>query len=786
MTKNQYKIEKTTLPLIPLRGISIFPHMVIHFDVGRDKSINALEKSMLDDSNILLCSQMDPKIDDPTEEEFYHVGTISKVKQMLKLPGGSIRVLVEGINRGRVINILNHEEYFEAEVEELTYSVEDIEKDKAMEAAMRLVITDLEEYISLNNKVSAEVLVAVSDIDDPGRLADIIASYVFLKPEDNQRILETFDFYQRLEVLHGILQEEIELLKIEDKINQRVKKQISKVQKEYYLKEQIKAIQKELGEGEDILEEVDEYKNKINAIKMPEEVKEKVLKEADRLLQMSPHSAETGVIRTYLDWIIELPWDKESKGEIDIKKSRNILNEDHYGLEDVKERILEFIAIRKLTDSMRGPILCLVGPPGVGKTSIAKSIARSLDRKFVRMSLGGVRDEAEIRGHRRTYVGSMPGRIISSIRKAGTKNPVFLFDEIDKLGSDYRGDPASGLLEVLDPEQNSTFTDHFLDVPFDLSKVLFVTTANTTNSIPAPLLDRMEVIRISGYTEEEKLQISLNYLLPKQIKEHGLNEENLIISEAAIKSIINNYTREAGVRNLERNIANICRKAAKRIVEEDLEVVRINVSNLSTYLGAPKYRFDKIEEKNQIGVANGLAWTAVGGETLSIEVNIMKGTGKVQLTGKLGSVMKESAMAGISYIRANSELLNIERDFYKDMDIHIHVPEGAIPKDGPSAGITLATAVVSALSNTPIYRNIAMTGEITLRGRVLPVGGIKEKVLAANRMGIEKILLPYENSKDLDEIPDKIKRKIDFVLVRSMDEVLNHALVKGNEEHEDN
>ncbi|WFA10285.1 endopeptidase La [Tissierella sp. Yu-01] len=782
---NIYKPENKTLPLIPLRGISIFPHMVIHFDVGREKSIEALEQSMIDDSLILLCTQINPKVDEPDKNDFYQVGTVAKVKQMLKLPGGSIRVLVEGISRGRIIDVNQEEPYFEVEIEDMIYDPEELEPNQDLEAAMRLVVEDLEEYISLNTKVSSEVLVSISDIDDPGRLADVISSYIFLKQEDNQKILEAFDFYERLEVLHGILQKEIELLKIEDKINQRVKKQINKVQKEYYLKEQLKAIQKELGEEDELSEDIEEYKEKIEKIKMPKEVKEKALKEIDRLTKMSPHSAEVGVIRTYLDWLVELPWNKETKEKVDIKKAREILDEDHYGLEDVKERILEFIAIRKLTNSMKGPILCLVGPPGVGKTSIAKSIARSLNRNFVRMSLGGVRDEAEIRGHRRTYVGSMPGRIISSIKKAGSKNPLFLFDEIDKLSSDFRGDPASALLEVLDPEQNTTFTDHFLDVPFDLSKVFFITTANTTSSIPAPLLDRMEVIRVSGYTDEEKLQISLRYLLPKQMKEHGLKNEQVIISQSAIKSIINYYTREAGVRNLERNIANICRKAAKRVVEENLSTVRINAGNLENYLGSKKYRFDEVEAKNQIGVANGLAWTAVGGETLSIEVTTMKGTGKIQLTGKLGDVMKESAMAGISYIRANSSMLNIEEDFYKEMDIHIHVPEGAIPKDGPSAGITIATAVISALSNTPIYRDLAMTGEITLRGRVLPVGGIKEKVLAAHRMGIKKVLLPNDNGKDLDEIPDRVKKKMEFVLVKRMDEVLKHALVKKEDINED-
>ncbi len=777
---NPYLIEEKKLPLIPLRGISIFPHMVIHFDVGREKSVQALEKSMMDDSLILLCTQINPKVEEPGFDDFYHVGTISKVKQMLKLPGGSIRVLVEGINRGKVKSLSQEEPYFEAVADIYSYESEEFEQSQDLEAAMRLVVEDLEEYISLNPKVSSEVLYTISDIEDPGRLADVIASYVFLKQEDDQKILQTFDFFERLEHLHEILQKEIELLRIEEKINQRVKKQINKVQKDYYLKEQIKAIQKELGEDDSFSGEIEEYQKKIKKIKMPKEVKEKALKEVERLAKTSPHSAEVGVIRTYLDWIVELPWDKETKEKIDIKVAREILDNDHYGLQDVKERILEFIAIRKLTNSIKGPILCLVGPPGVGKTSIARSIASSLNRNFVRMSLGGVRDEAEIRGHRRTYVGSMPGRIISLIKKSGTRNPVFLFDEIDKLASDFRGDPASALLEVLDPEQNSTFTDHFLEAPFDLSKVMFITTANTTSSIPAALLDRMEVIRISGYTEEEKLQIAKIYLLPKQMKEHGLKDGQLKLSDAALRAVINYYTREAGVRNLERNIANLCRKVAKKIVEDGKKSVTINAGNITTYLGTKKFRYDKLEEKNQIGVANGLAWTAVGGETLSVEVTSMKGTGKTQLTGKLGDVMKESAMAGISYVRANAERLNISPDFYKDVDIHIHVPEGAIPKDGPSAGITIATAVISALTERPVLREVAMTGEITLRGRVLPVGGIKEKLLAAHRMGIEKVLLPFDNNKDLEEIPDKIKKKMEFVLVENLDQVLEHALEKGD------
>lgn len=783
---NNYAIEKKTLPLIPLRGITIFPHMVMHFDVGREKSIEALEKAMMDDSSILLCTQKNPKVDEPTPDDFFHIGTVSKVKQILKLPGGSIRVLIEGVNRGKIESIIQEEPYFEAEIEELYYDPDEVEKNQDIEAAMRLVVDDLEIYVSLSEKINSEVVFAVTDIEDPGRLADVVSSYIHLKLEDNQKILETFDFYERLEVLHTILKEEIEILELEDKINQRVKKQMHKVQKEYYLREQLKAIQKELGGEDDISTEVEEYKEKIEEANLPKEVEEKALKEVDRLDKMSPYSQEVGVIRTYLDWIISLPWDVEKEEKIDIKKSRQILDDEHYGLKDVKERILEFIAIRKLTNSIKGPILCLVGPPGVGKTSIAKSIASSLNRDFVRMSLGGVRDEAEIRGHRRTYVGSMPGRIISSLRKAGSKNPVFLFDEIDKIGNDFRGDPASGLLEVLDPEQNSTFTDHFLDVPFDLSKVLFVTTANTTATIPPALLDRMEVIRISGYTDMEKLQIAIRHLIPNQMKEHGLDNDNLDISKYAVENVINHYTREAGVRNLERNIGSLCRKAVKKIVEDDKSIVKINRGNLESYLGPKKYRYDLLGDKNLIGVANGLAWTAVGGTTLTIEVNSMKGNGKLQLTGKLGDVMKESAMAGISYVRLNSDKFNIENSFYKDTDIHIHVPEGAIPKDGPSAGITIASAVVSALCKIPIHRDVAMTGEITLRGRVLPVGGIKEKVLAAHRMGVSKVIIPYENKSDIEEIPNKVRRKLEFVFVKNMDEVLEQVLVNEDGKDEDN
>lgn len=782
----EFKINTKELPLIPLRGMTVFPHMVVHFDVGRDKSTKALEAASMGESEILLCTQIDPKTEDPKEDEFYHTGTVAKIKQMIRLPGGTVRVLVEGLHRGVIQEFLEEEEYLFVRANEYTYEESEVEETLEIEAAMRIVEGDFEKYISLNDRLSPEELITIKEVEDPGRLADLIASLIDLKTEKSQKIIETFEFQNRLEELHAILLEEIEILQIEKDITKKVQKNISTVQKEHYLKEQLKVIQGELGDGQSVEEEVEEYIEKVKDLELEEEVEEKVIKEAERLLNISPHSAETGVIRTYLDWIIELPWNIEREEKADIKESKRILNEDHYGLEDVKERILEFIAIRQLTKTIKGPILCLVGPPGVGKTSIAKSIARSLNRDFVRMSLGGVRDEAEIRGHRRTYVGAMPGKIISSMKRAGSKNPVFLLDEIDKIGNDYRGDPASGLLEVLDPEQNSTFADHFLDIPFDLSKVLFLTTANTTSTIPPALLDRMEVIEISSYTEEEKLQIAIKYLLPKQLEAHGLVDDNVQISEQALRDLINGYTREAGVRNLEREIASLCRKSAKRIVEEEIDTVRISTANIDKYLGIKKFRQDSLEKENRVGVANGLAWTSVGGTTLSIEVNSIKGKGKVQLTGKLGDVMKESAMAGISFIRSYADQLDIEDDFYEKKDIHIHVPEGAIPKDGPSAGITIATAVISDLTNIPIDREVAMTGEVTIRGRVLPVGGIKEKVLAAHRLGIKKVIIPVENEKDLEEIPNKIKNDIEFVLVDSMEDVLEHALVKSGDKDENN
>ncbi len=773
-----YNTNEREIAFIPLRGLTIFPNMVVHFDVGREKSVKALEYASISNSEIFLCSQIDPKVENPNKDEYYHTGIVAIIKQMIKMPGGTLRVLVEGIRRAEIVDIIEDEEVLRANIKEYVYLPEKMEITPEMEASMRLVEESFGEYVRLNEKILPEELVTIKEIEEPNKLSDLVASLMDLKTEQSQQILEELDVLDRMELISAILEEEIEILEIEETINNRVRSRMNKIQKEYYLKEQIKAIHTELGEEEDVLSEVDEYIEKIKALKLDKDSEEKVIKEAERLLKLSSQSAETGVIRTYLDWIVGLPWNTEKKEKLDLAFSEKVLNEDHYGLEDVKERILEFIAIRKLTKTINGPIICLVGPPGVGKTSIAKSVARALNRDFVRMSLGGMRDEAEIRGHRRTYVGAMPGKIISSINKSKSKNPVFLLDEIDKIGNDFRGDPASALLEVLDPEQNSTFADHFLEIPFDLSKVLFITTANTTSTIPRPLLDRMELIPISSYTTEEKKEIAKDYLIPKQIKKHGLKEKNLKISDEALSDLIAGYTREAGVRSLEREIANLCRKVAKKIVEEKLEIVRITVSNLEKYLGMKKFRQDKLNEESQVGLVNGLAWTAVGGTTLSVEVNVMKGNGKLQLTGQLGNVMKESAAAGVSYIRSNMDKLGIENDFYEKKDMHIHVPEGAIPKDGPSAGVTMATSLISALTNKPVRNDVAMTGEITLRGRVLPVGGIKEKVLAAYRLGVKTIILPKDNERDLEDIPSKIRKEIEFVFAETMEDVIAVAFVK--------
>lgn len=769
------KGKSRRMPLLPLRGLLVYPSMVLHLDVGREKSIHALEKAMVNDSLILLCTQSEINIEEPTSEDIYRIGTVSRVRQMLKLPNGTIRVLVEGVNRAEITEYLPNDEFYEVTIKDL-HEVE--ANDPEIDALMRTVLNQFEQYTTLSKKVTPEILAAVSDIDEPGRLADVICSHLSLKIKDKQEILETINVRERLEKLLDILNNEREVLELERKISQRVKKQMEKTQKEYYLREQMKAIQKELGEKEGRAGEVEELRSQLEQKDVPDNVREKIEKEIDRLEKMPAASAEGSVIRNYIDWLLGLPWGKETEDDLDLGKAENILNEDHYGLEKPKERVLEYLAVQKLVKKLKGPILCLVGPPGVGKTSIARSIARSLGRKFIRISLGGVRDEAEIRGHRRTYVGAMPGRIIQGMKNAGTINPVLLLDEIDKMATDFRGDPAAALLEVLDPEQNSTFSDHFIELPFDLSKVMFVTTANALHNIPRPLLDRMEVLYIPGYTEIEKLKIAERYLLPKQKKEHGLSEEQLRIDESTLLQLVREYTRESGVRNLEQQVASLCRKTAKEIVADPNKQVNITGENLKDYLGAAKFRYGMAEEKDQVGAVTGLAWTEVGGDTLVIEVSVMPGNGKLTLTGKLGDVMKESAQAAFSYTRSRASQLNIPADFHEKNDIHIHIPEGAIPKDGPSAGITMATALISALTNIPVSRHVAMTGEITLRGRVLPIGGLKEKTLAAHRAGIKTVLLPKDNEKDIEDIPESVRNDLTFIPVSHMDEVLNHALVK--------
>ncbi|MEK3882665.1 endopeptidase La [Paenibacillus sp. PL2-23] len=785
------KLKGRRLPLLPLRGLLVYPSMVLHLDVGRDKSVRALERAMVDDHMILLCSQSEVNIEDPTEEDIYKVGTIVKVRQMLKLPNGTIRVLVEGVVRAEVQSYVANEEYYEVLAKELPEPETD---DPAVDALMRSVLNQFEHYISLSKKVTPETYAAVSDIDEPGRLADVITSHLSLKIKDKQDILETIDVAARLERLLDLLNNEREVLELERQINQRVKKQMEKTQKEYYLREQMKAIQKELGDKEGRAGEAEELRGQLEEAGVPDSVREKITKEIDRLEKMPPSSAEGGVIRNYIDWLLTLPWSKTTEDDLVLAKAEAILNEDHYGLEKPKERVLEYLAVQKLVKKLKGPILCLVGPPGVGKTSLARSVAKSLGRKFVRISLGGVRDEAEIRGHRRTYVGAMPGRIMQGMKTAGSMNPVFLLDEIDKMASDFRGDPSSALLEVLDPEQNNTFSDHYIEVPFDLSNVMFVTTANALHNIPRPLLDRMEVLYIPGYTELEKEKIVEKYLLPKQKKEHGLTEEQLEVTNEAVQLLIREYTREAGVRNLEQQIAAVCRKAAKHLVSEvsgesdqpetasqpsetPAAPITVDSARVKEWIGPPKFRFGLAESENQVGAVTGLAWTEVGGDTLVIEVSVMPGSGKLTLTGKLGDVMKESAQAAFSFTRAKAAELAIDPSFHEKNDIHIHIPEGAIPKDGPSAGITMATALISALTNRLVNREVAMTGEITLRGRVLPIGGLKEKSLAAHRAGIKKVLLPKDNERDLRDIPDSIREAMAFVPVSHMDEVLQHALL---------
>lgn len=771
-----YIMTKKTiqLSLLPLRGLLVFPSMVIHLDVGREKSIQALEKAMMEDQTIFLAAQKKVSVDDPDPENIYHIGTVAKVKQMLKLPNGTNRVLVEGLYRAEIIQFVEEKEHFEVEIEEI---IEERGDKNEEEALMRSLLNQFEQYIKVSRKINQETLATVSDIEEASHLADIVISHLSLKLKDKQELLETSNVKKRIQRLIKLISNEKKVLDLEVKIGQRVKTSMEKTQKEYYLREQLKAIQKELGEKEGKTGEVDQIREKIEQSSMPDRIIEVAMKELDRYEKVPQSSAESSVIRNYLDWLIALPWTEETQDTIEIDHAQKILDQDHYGLEKVKERVLEYLAVQKLTNSIKGPILCIVGPPGVGKTSLAKSIARAINRNFVRSSLGGIRDEAEIRGHRRTYIGAMPGRIIQGMKKAKTNNPVFLLDEIDKMSNDFRGDPSSAMLEVLDPEQNSNFSDHYIEETYDLSNVLFVATANYVNNIPGPLLDRMELISIAGYTEIEKLHIAKEHLLGKQLKENGLKKGNLQIRDDALLKLIRRYTREAGVRGIERQLARLCRKAAKIIVSEDKKKVIVTTKNMEELLGKPVFRYGQMEQENQIGTATGLAYTTAGGDILSIEVSHYPGKGKLTLTGKLGDVMKESAQAAFSYIRSRAKELNIDSDFHETFDIHIHVPEGATPKDGPSAGITMATALVSALSGRAVRKEVGMTGEITLRGRVLPIGGLKEKSLSAHRAGITTIIIPEENAKDIDEIPESVRKDLTFIKVNHLDQVLEHALV---------
>ncbi len=767
-----------TLPLLPLRDIVVFPHMVVPLFVGRDKSIAALEQAMEGSKEVFLASQKRARTNDPTPDDIFAVGTLGTVVQLLRLPDGTVKVLIEGLRRGRIASFGPSERCLTVEVEELAHPVE---QSVELQALVRSVHAVFEAYIKLNKRIPPELLASVSSIDEPGRLSDTIAAHLALKLTDKQAILEMESAHQRLEKLYELMQGEIEILQVEKKIRSRVKKQMEKTQKEYYLNEQMQAIQKELGERDEFKNEIQELEEKIKNKKMSKEAASRIKKELKKLKMMSPMSAEATVVRNYIDWILSLPWSDVTRDKLDLVEAEKVLNEDHFGLKKPKERILEYLAIQALVERIKGPILCFVGPPGVGKTSLGRSIARATGRNFVRLSLGGVRDEAEIRGHRRTYIGAMPGKIVQSLRKAGSSNPVFLLDEIDKMSTDFRGDPSSALLEVLDPEQNSTFNDHYLDLDYDLSKVLFLCTANTLHGIPAPLQDRMEIIRLAGYTEQEKLFIARRYLIPKKLEENGLADAKVEISDGAVRSIVQHYTRESGVRSLERELAAICRKVARDVLRDGPsgkeKARRVGAKGLSKYLGVRRFKFGQVEKEDQIGLVTGLAWTEMGGELLVTEATVMPGKGKLIITGKLGEVMQESAQAALSYVRTRAERFGIDRKSFESYDLHVHVPEGAIPKDGPSAGITMATTLISALTRIPVRRDVAMTGEITLRGRVLAIGGLKEKALAAHRGGIKTIIIPKENRKDIREIPKKVRDALEIVPVEHMDQVLRRALV---------
>ena len=780
--KNNEKNEKVTVtPLLPLRDVVVFPHMIVPLFVGRDRSVNALESAMKHEKAIFMAAQKNAQKDDPKEEDIYSIGTLGTIIQLLRLPDNTVKVLVEGKSRARIRNYITDDDFFVVEAEE--YGEEKAERTPKIEALMRSVIETFESYAKVGKKIPQELIGTVSAIDEPERLADIVSSHLNVKLEEKQKLLEIPTVEERLERIYGLMLSEIEILEIEERIKRRVKKQMEKTQKDYYLNEQMRAIQKEMGEKDDFKGEIEELEKRLKAKNLSEEASKKVKHEIKKLKMMAPMSAEATVVRNYIDWILDLPWSEKTENKNTLKESEAILEEDHYGLKKVKERILEYLAVQSLVEKNKASILCLVGPPGVGKTSIAKSIARATNRKFVRLSLGGLRDEAEIRGHRRTYIGALPGKIIQLLKKAGASNPVLCLDEIDKLSSDFRGDPASALLEVLDPEQNNAFNDNYLEVDYDLSDVMFITTANVLHTIPAPLQDRMEVIRIAGYTEPEKMNIAKRFLVAKEMEANGLKSENISFTDGALLTIIRQYTREAGVRNLEREIASICRKVAKEIVTSGNQgQIKINSKNVHKYLGIPKFRHGEAEGKNAVGLTIGLAWTEFGGELLPIEVSIMRGTGKLTLTGKLGDVMQESAQAAFTYVRSRSDEFGLPENFYKDMDVHVHVPEGAIQKDGPSAGIAIATSIASALTKREVRGDLAMTGEITLRGRVLPIGGLKEKILAAHRANLKVVIIPKDNEKDLVDIPPNVLKAVEIVLVENVDDVLQVALAGKPEE----